>query len=82
MPGDLTSLTVRVTPKARVQKLVVEATDAGPLVRAYVSAAPEDGKANAAVIELLAEALGLPKRALTIVRGETSRSKLVRIDRS
>jgi len=45
-----------------------------------VTAAPEKGKANAAVIEVLAEALGLPKSALRIVSGETSPLKTVEID--
>jgi len=45
-----------------------------------VTAAPEKGKVNAAVIEVLAEALGLPKSALRIVSGETSPLKTVEID--
>ena len=45
-----------------------------------MTVAPEKGKANQAVIELLAEALQLPKSAVRIVRGETSTSKLAEID--
>ncbi len=45
-----------------------------------MTAAPEKGKANAAVVEVLAEALGLPKSALRIVSGETSPLKTVEID--
>ena len=45
-----------------------------------VTAQPVDSAANAAVIELLAETLGVPKRAVTIVRGETSRLKRVRVE--
>lgn len=45
-----------------------------------VTAPPVDSAANAAVIELLAEALDVPKRAVTILRGETSRLKHVRVD--
>ena len=41
---------------------------------------PEDGKANAAVIKLLAKALGVAKSRLVLVRGATSRDKLFRID--
>jgi uncharacterized protein YggU (UPF0235/DUF167 family) len=40
---------------------------------------PEAGKANAAVLALLAKALGVPKSALSIVRGETGRDKRVRL---
>jgi uncharacterized protein YggU (UPF0235/DUF167 family) len=45
-----------------------------------VTAAPEKGKANAAVVDVLAEALDLPKSALRIVSGETSPLKTVEID--
>lgn len=45
-----------------------------------VTAPPVDGKANAAVVAALANAFGVPKRSVTIVRGETGRSKLVEID--
>ena len=45
-----------------------------------VTVVPEDGKANKAVIALLAKALGVSKSSVTIVRGETARDKLVRID--
>jgi hypothetical protein len=42
-----------------------------------VSAAPTDGEANAAIIKLLAKELGVPKSAIEIVSGETSRHKRV-----
>jgi uncharacterized protein (TIGR00251 family) len=42
-----------------------------------VSAPPVDGKANEKVIELLAEHLGRPKRCFTILRGESSKEKLI-----
>jgi uncharacterized protein YggU (UPF0235/DUF167 family) len=45
-----------------------------------VTAAPEKGKANTAVVEVLAEALDLPKSALRIVSGETSPLKTVEVD--
>jgi uncharacterized protein len=55
----------------------------GPIVgdrlRVAVSAPPVDGKANAAVIETVAKALGLPRAAVAIVRGETGRRKTLRI---
>jgi uncharacterized protein YggU (UPF0235/DUF167 family) len=40
-----------------------------------VSAAPEGGKANTAVIKVLARSLGIPKSAITVVRGHTARVK-------
>ena len=44
-----------------------------------VNSPPVDGKANAAVIRVLAEVFGVPKGAVTIVRGETGRKKTVRV---
>ncbi len=45
-----------------------------------VTAAPEGGKANAAVAAVLAKALGVPKSAVRVVRGGTSRHKQVEVD--
>lgn len=52
--------------------------DGAVLVR--VGAAPVDGKANAAVCKVLAAAVGVPRSRVSIVRGETSRDKTIRID--
>jgi len=51
------------------------------LYKIYVTAAPEDGKANEAVIKLLAKNLGVAKSSLTIMRGHTSRDKVIKIER-
>ena len=53
----------------------------GGRLKVSVSAAPERGKANEAVMELVAEALGLRKQDVSIVRGQTSRQKTVLIRR-
>lgn len=45
-----------------------------------VTAPPEDGKANAAVCKVIAKALGVPKSAVSVTRGETSRHKTVEIE--
>ncbi|GGY51540.1 hypothetical protein GCM10007148_20550 [Parvularcula lutaonensis] len=45
-----------------------------------VSQPPEGGKANKAVCAAVAEALGLPPRAVTVARGQTSRDKTLAID--
>ena len=45
-----------------------------------VSAPPERGKANERLIELLAKHYGVRKGAVRILRGETSREKLIEID--
>lgn len=75
-------LAVRVTPKGGRDAVDGWALDpAGrPLLKVRVSAAASDGAANAAVLALLAKAVGRPKSALTIVSGETSRVKLIEIE--
>ena len=65
----------RVTPNAKADAISIE--DGQLKVR--VTVVPEDGKANKAVIALLAKALGVSKSSVTIVRGETARDKLVQI---
>ncbi len=74
---------VRVIPRAASERVLAEAApeNGGWRLKAYVTCVPEDGKANAAVIALLAKTLRLPKSAFTIVRGQTSRNKLVDIMR-
>src|SRR5689334_16930577 len=71
---------VHVTPKSRAN--AIEATrDGGEVrIRVRVTAAPEDGKANDAVITLLAERLGWPKRSLRVAGGATSRTKWIEAD--
>lgn len=68
-------IAVRVTPKASRNRIVEE----NGALRVYVTVAPEGGKANAAVIKLLAKALGVPKSSLVLIRGQSSREKLFRI---
>ena len=69
-------LEIRVQPKAK--RNVIEVSDAGD-VTVRVTAAPDGGKANDAVISLSAKRLRLPKRGVEIVRGHRSRKKLVRM---
>src|SRR5215813_7607084 len=68
--------TVRVTPRA--SRDAVGPVVAGSLTL-RVAAPPVEGEANQAVIELIASALGLPKRAVQILRGERGRRKVVRV---
>jgi uncharacterized protein (TIGR00251 family) len=75
LPSCLLSL--RVVPNASRGEVVGYQADGRLKVK--VAAPPEGGRANKAVCELLAEALDLPKRAVTVERGETSREKTVRI---
>jgi uncharacterized protein (TIGR00251 family) len=52
----------------------------GDRLRVAVTAPPVEGKANAAVIETIADALGIPRARVQIIRGETGRRKSVRIE--
>ena len=69
-------IAVRVTPKASRNKITQD--DDGTL-RAYVTVPPADGKANSAVLGLLAKALGVPKSRLTLTKGQKARDKLFTI---
>ncbi|NCO86350.1 MAG: DUF167 domain-containing protein [Rhodobacterales bacterium] len=80
---DLTALAtpgaqiaLRVTPKAASNRLTCEDGQ----IRAWVTTVPEDGKATAAVVRLLARALGVAPTRLTLLKGATSRDKLFRLD--
>lgn len=70
---DQGRLPVRVTPGARVEALELGDT----ALIAKVRAKPEDGKANAAVIDLVARGLGVAPSRLTLLKGATSRDKVL-----
>lgn len=68
---------VHVKPGSKKGPLVEQGSD-GELV-VYVRARAVDGKANDAVIVLLAKHFGVPKSRIEIVRGQTSRHKTIRV---
>lgn len=68
-------LALRATPGARMEALEIAQ---GRLV-AKVRAKPEDGKANAAVIALVSAALGIAPSRISLLRGATSREKLLQL---
>jgi uncharacterized protein (TIGR00251 family) len=74
-------LSLRVTPNASADRIegTEQRDDGSAVLRLRVTAVPDKGKANAAVIALLAKAFGLPKYAVTLVAGDTARLKTVRI---
>ncbi|PYO56391.1 MAG: DUF167 domain-containing protein [Candidatus Rokuibacteriota bacterium] len=73
-----TLLPVRVQPRARRNEVVGWQ---GGALRVRVTAPPTDGRANQAVVELLAAALGLPRASIALVSGAASRDKLLRVER-
>lgn len=74
IPG--TEFACRVTPRARRNAIARD----GDVIKISTTTAPEDGKATAAVAEALAQALGVAKTRLVLVRGATSRDKVFRLD--
>jgi uncharacterized protein YggU (UPF0235/DUF167 family) len=74
MAKPSTRVRLRVSPGARRTELAGRHGD-GWKVR--VSAAPERGRANEAVLDLLAQKLDLPRRSLSIVSGHGAREKIV-----
>lgn len=76
MAHEGAEFTLRVTPRARRNAVALE----GDVIRVHVTAPPEDGKANAAVVQLLAKALGVAKTRLTLTRGASGRDKRFRLD--
>ena len=74
------TLDIRVQPRASRNAIEIdgELPDVKIIVR--VTAAPESGKANDAVVALLAKRLRVPKRSVRIVRGHKSRDKRISIE--
>jgi uncharacterized protein (TIGR00251 family) len=67
-------LPVRVTPKGG-RDCLLPAAEGDTTVKVKVSSPPEGGKANHAVIELLSDALDIPRSRIQLLRGEKSREK-------
>ncbi len=76
------SVTIRLTPKGGRDALdgIETLADGRPVLKARVRAAPTEGEANAALIALIAKALDVPRRTVTLAAGETSRIKRIVID--
>ena len=75
MPAAL--IAVRVQPRAKRDEVVGERGDA---VVIRVAAPPVDGKANVALCRFVAARVGVPRGAVSVVRGESSRDKLLRVE--
>lgn len=75
-------ITVHVTPRSGRDVVCGRRLDAEghPLAVLRVSAPPDKGKANAAVAKLVAKELGVAKSRVSIVRGETARTKVLSIE--
>jgi len=69
-------ITVRVTPRSGKDSIE---SGAGGVLLVRVTAPPDEGKANAAVCKVVANALGVPKSAVSVVRGHTARTKTLEV---
>ena len=74
-------MTVRLSPRASAERLIgiAVSADGRRVLKASVTAPAQDGRANEALLQLLARAWHVPRRDLSIIAGSTSRSKAVRL---
>lgn len=80
--GDHVRLTVRLTPNGGRDAIDGWETgaDGESHLKARVSDPPDKGKANKALVALIAKAAGVPKSAVSLVSGDTQRKKILRIE--
>ena len=76
-PGPKANFPIRVQPKSSRDQVVGFREG---VLQLRVTAPPDKGRANAAVVSLLAQALGVAKSRVRIVRGQTSRDKVVTVE--
>ena len=75
MTDSVKNFKVRVTPHAKQNKVV----ESDGVLRVYTTTAPEKGRANGVVIELLSEYFNVPKSRIKILSGLTFREKTITI---
>lgn len=76
VPGGV-EISLHIQPRASRTEVIGAHGDA---LKIRLAAPPVDGEANEELVRFLAKRLGLPKSAVTIVRGATGRKKVVRVD--
>lgn len=79
--GDIVTLTVRATPRGGRDRIdgLVELSDGRLALKARVSVAAEDGKANAALARLIAKAVGISPSHVELASGAAGRLKMFRL---
>lgn len=75
MHKSMARLRVRAHPGAKRNEIRVE----GDTIHIWVTAPAREGKANRAIIELLAREMGVKKSEVSIVRGEHGREKIIEV---
>lgn len=78
---DCVVLTVRLQPAAAAERIlgIVEDAAGDSMLKVAVTAPPEKGKANAALVKLLSKRWKIPKSEISIIKGVTERRKTVHI---
>ncbi|RFB89567.1 hypothetical protein B5K11_21015 [Rhizobium leguminosarum bv. trifolii] len=80
--GDHVRLAIRLTPNGG--RDAIDGTEADgegeTFLKARVTAVPEKGKANKALILLVAQSLRIPKSSISLLAGDTARKKILRIE--
>ena len=76
MPNSKQIFNVRVIPRAKQNSITV---DDNGTIRVHTTTAPTDGRANDAVIRMLAEYWKTPRAQIRIIRGQTSHNTVVEI---
>lgn len=79
--ADGVRVALRVTPKASRNAVTgtADTADGGKALKVAVTAVPEDGKANAAVVKLLSKAWGVPRTGITVLAGAADRNKILHV---
>ena len=75
--GTVVRVSVHVQPRASRSEIIGQH---GAALKVRLQAPPVDGAANEALVDLLAESLGVSRRSVRVVAGATSRMKTVEVD--
>ncbi len=75
------TIAIRLTPKAARERIdgIVSLPDGGAALKVAVTAPPEDGRANDALLRFLAREWRLPRRSFDLMQGAADRRKIVRV---
>ena len=72
---------IKVSPKASSNRIKLEnKADGSTILKIFVTQTPENGKANEAVITILAKELKISKSSIEIIHGHTDKNKILRIE--
>jgi uncharacterized protein (TIGR00251 family) len=81
LKGNGVQVEIRLSPGAKANRLtgIADAAGGRRVIKATVASPPKDGRANEALLQLLAQSWCLPRRDLSIVRGFMSRNKAIHV---